>query len=149
MNILYFILILFYITYSSSFILHQPYKFPITKLSKSNIKLSLSNNSYHNTNYTLEKGYNSSTFPIKKISIDDALKQLINIKIIYLSSKNDRIIIEYFNKNKFVIYISNDYDNRLINVIINSSKKAKKIIISDTYNTMDNMFGYLFCEKND
>lgn len=85
---------------------------------------------------------------IKKVDFDKVFLNISNIQKIYLSSNNDRIIIELINNVRNVYYMKdkNDFDKikQLIKLIPN---KHKIIIISDYHNMMDDMYGPLYCEK--
>lgn len=95
----------------------------------------------------LEKGFVSTYMPIPKAHFDTIFLNIYIISVIYMSYNSDRIIFELSSGKRYVYYINNKQDaekiNKLINLIPNP---IKHIIINDVQNTMDDMFGHLYCE---
>ena len=98
-------------------------------------------------NRTLEKGFISTYRPIPKATFDTIFLNIFQIDKVYISSNKDRMIFEFSNTNRYVYYIKNKEDflkmEQFLNVIPN---KIKISIINDIEKTMDDPFGYLYCD---
>lgn len=98
-------------------------------------------------NKTIEKGFKSTYRPIPKVLFDTIFLNIFQIHTVYISSNKDRFIFELNNTNRYVYYIkdNDDYNKmeKLLNIIPN---KIKIMIINDIEKTMDDPFGYLYCD---
>ena len=94
-------------------------------------------------NKTIEKGFKSTYRPIPKVLFDTIFLNIFQIHTVYISSNKDRFIFELNNTNRYVYYIkdNDDYNKmeKLLNII-------KIMIINDIEKTMDDPFGYLYCD---
>ena len=88
--------------------------------------------------------------PIPKSDFDNIFLNINNIITIFMSANMDRMIFVLSTDRKFVFYINTKEQlqqmEQLINILPN--KHVKKIIINDVIHTMDDPFGFLYCEKN-
>lgn len=96
----------------------------------------------------LQKGITSSYMPIPKSSFDTIFLNINHIHKIYISYNVDRMIFEMKTGSRYVYYINSKDEyikmNQLMNLIPNN---YKAIIINDIHNTMDDPFGFLYCER--
>lgn len=119
----------------------------LTNVKSKNI---IENTMYNNTNNENEYKPKLSKGCIKIIDFDTLFLNIFNIKKVYFSSINDRIIVVYKNDYKNVYYIDTEYDLKKIKHLISLiSKNIKCIIISDFENVMNSRFGYLYCEEKE
>jgi hypothetical protein len=161
MIIKHLIFILLILNFSDSFIYNQIIN------NKIKAKKIMCHNSNHNTNQYLnnlnnneiidknknkninkiERGIISTYEPIKKGTFDIIFVNIFQINKIYISSNNDRLIFEYNSTKRNVYYINNQDEYNKINQLIKLiPHDIKFIIICDVKNTMDDVFGYLYCE---
>lgn len=97
-------------------------------------------------NNKIEKGHISTYQPIPKVQFDTIFMNIYNINKIYISYNVDRMIFEMNTGRRFVYYIKNNEDKDRINTLINLiPNQVKCIIINDVKNTMDDVFGFLYC----
>lgn len=96
----------------------------------------------------LEKGVVSTYRPIPKCTFDTIFMNINQIQQIFISYNVDRMIFILKTGLKYVYYIDSKDDYNKMELLINLiPSNHKKIIINDVQNTMDDPFGYLFCEK--
>lgn len=94
-----------------------------------------------------EKGFVSTFYAIPKANFDTIFLNIYQISIIYFSSNVDRMIFELKTGKRFVYYITDNAEYEKINQLVNLiPHKIKHIIINDVKNTMDDIFGHLYCE---
>jgi len=95
----------------------------------------------------IEKGTISTYQAIPKTSFDTIFLNIYNISKIYMSFNVDRIIFEMQSGRRLVYYIKNNDDREKIDKLINLiPNKIKILIINDVHKTMDDPFGYLYCD---
>jgi hypothetical protein len=100
-----------------------------------------------NKNHIVEPGFKSTYQIIPKATFDTIFLNINQIQKVYLSYNKDRLIFELLNNKRYVYYIKNkdDYD-KMEKFLFIIPHKIKIIIINDVENTMNDPFGYLYCE---
>lgn len=152
MRISFYILLMYLFILSSGFVMNLS-----NNQNSNNIKR-LENIKSKITNYVketkdtnkLEKGRVSTFQAIPKVSFDNIFMNINNISKIYMSYNVDRIIFEMTFGKRLLFYIKDKEDKERIDMLIRLiPNQLKCIIITDVKNTMDDVFGYLYCSPKD
>lgn len=97
--------------------------------------------------HKMEKGFVSTFYPIPKANFDTIFLSIFQICTVYMSYNLDRIIFELQSGKRYVYYIKDKADYKKISQLIDLiPNKIKHVIINDVKNTMDDVFGHLYCE---
>lgn len=95
----------------------------------------------------IEPGFRSTYRPIPKATFDTIFMNINQIKQIYISYNVDRIIFEMLDKRRYVYYIDNKNEYKKMEQLMKLiPSQYKTIIINDVGKTMDDPFGYLYCD---
>lgn len=96
----------------------------------------------------IQNGMRSTYQPIPKATFDTIFMNINQIKLLYISSNVDRIIFEMRDNRRYVYYISNKDDYKRMEQLMNLVPTPyKSIIINDVCGSMDDPFGFLYCDQ--